>query len=105
VVGFHGLFFVLFALLSVKFTHFREDFTTDYTDSPDQKFLPSAFHISCSSFPSVKSVKSVVIFWLRLAALRSFVANPSFVAATRVPVPHRKAAHFWQLFSPSVSSV
>jgi hypothetical protein len=35
-------------------------------DFPDKKFLPSAFPISCS-FPSVKSVKSVVQFVSRPA--------------------------------------
>jgi hypothetical protein len=53
-------FFALFARQSVSVAHFREDFTTDYTDYTDQKILLSAFQISGFSFPSVQSVKSVV---------------------------------------------
>jgi len=58
---------------SVRVAPFREDFTTDCTDSTDGKEKKSFGKQNCIS---VKSVKSVVpFFWLRLAALRLCVRS------------------------------
>ena len=47
--------------------HFREDFTTDFTDFADGKEEQEISKAESSNFLSVKSVKSVVpCLWLRL---------------------------------------
>jgi hypothetical protein len=68
---------------SVRVAPFREDFTTDCTDSTDGKEKKSFGKQNCISVKSVKSLSRqskatadvVPFFWLRLAALRLCVRS------------------------------